>query len=68
MIKTEIMPKFVVDMKKIEPSKISEKKIFDRDRSKAPNPNKKNSKGVSFDQPPKPKPKPKPKSIKSERK
>jgi len=29
MKKVEILPKFVVDMKKIEPSKISEKKIFE---------------------------------------
>jgi len=34
MIKTEIMPKFVVDMKKIEPSKISEKKIFEKPKPK----------------------------------
>jgi len=38
MIKTEIMPKFVVDMKKIEPSKISEKKIFEQPPKPKPKP------------------------------
>lgn len=36
MKKAQIMPKFVVDMKKIEPSKISEKKIFDAPKKQKP--------------------------------
>ena len=36
MKKVEILPKFVVDMKKIEPSKISEKKIFETQKQKPP--------------------------------
>ena len=34
MIKSQILPKFVVDMKKIEPKNISEKKVFEKTKPK----------------------------------
>jgi hypothetical protein len=44
MIKSQIMPKFVVDMKKIEPKNISEKKVFENTKPK-PKPKSIKSKG-----------------------